>query len=73
MIDQAVRDMNIDVKQSFIVGDRTVDVMTGINANLSTVLISRVYGGTDKKYDCIPNYEFDDLMEAANFIIKKDK
>ena len=69
MIDQAVLDMNIDLEQSFIVGDRTVDIMTGVNANLQTVLVRQGYGGKDRVYDCRPDYVFNDLQETVQFIV----
>ncbi len=68
MVNRAVNEMNIDVARSFIVGDRTVDIMTGINAGLQTVLVRTGFGGEDQKFDCSPDYIFDDLREAAQFI-----
>ena len=69
MIDRAVDDMNIDVSKSFIIGDRTVDVMTGINANLHTILVRQGYAGKDKKYKCKPDFIFNNLLEATQFIL----
>ena len=69
MIDKAVLEMNIDLHQSFIIGDRTVDIMTGINANLHTVLVRQGYAGEDQKYVCQPDFIFDDLLEATRFIV----
>jgi len=71
MVDLAVKEMNIDVKKSFIVGDRTVDIKMGINAYLHTILILQGYAGSDKKYICKPDYTFLDLNEAVNFITFK--
>ena len=68
MLKQAVQDMNIELGQSFIIGDRTVDIMTGINCGMKTVLLNTGYAGSDKKYPCIPNYLFNDLIEAVEFI-----
>ena len=69
MIDQAVIDMNIDLNNSFIIGDRTVDIMTGINANLKTILIKQGFAGNDGKFDCSPDFIFNDLLEAVEFIV----
>jgi len=69
MIDNAALEMNIDLHQSFIIGDRTVDIMTGINANLHTVLIRQGYAGEDLKYVCQPDFIFDDLLDATRFIV----
>ena len=69
MIDQAVIDMNIDLKNSYIIGDRTVDIMTGINANLKTILIRQGFAGNDGKFNCSPDFIFNDLLEAVEFIV----
>ena len=69
MIDQAVQDMNINLDQSFIIGDRTVDIMTGNNANLHTILLRQGYAGEDKQYDCKPDFIFNNLLESVEFII----
>lgn len=69
MIDKAVYDMNIDVTKSFIIGDRTVDIMTGINANLYTILIRDGYAGKDNKYKCKPNFIFNNLLGATQFVV----
>ena len=70
MIERAVKDMNIDPQESFIIGDRTVDIMTGINSKLKTILLRQGYAGTDKKYNCQPDFVFNDLYEATNFILE---
>jgi len=69
MIDKAVKEMNIELSQSFIIGDRTVDIMTGINTGMHTVLVRQGYAGEDKKYACRPDFIFNDLLEAVQFIV----
>jgi len=69
MIEKAAIEMNIDLFQSFIIGDRTVDIKTGINSNLHTVLVRQGYAGEDKKYACRPDFMFKDLLEAVQFIV----
>ena len=71
MIEQAKKDMNIDLEKSFIIGDRTVDIITGINAGLKTILVKTGYGGEDGKYQCEPDFIFEDLNEAVDFIVNK--
>ena len=61
--------MNIDLNNSFIIGDRTVDIMTGINANLKTIMIRQGFAGNDGKFNCFPDYIFNDLLEAVEFIV----
>jgi D,D-heptose 1,7-bisphosphate phosphatase len=68
MLLQAERDFNIDRENSFIIGDTTGDIMTGKNAGVKTILVKTGYAGKDGKYDCIPDFIFDNLKEAVNFI-----
>lgn len=68
MIQAAVNDLNIDLSKSFMIGDRTVDVMTGINAGLKTIIVNTGYQGRDGVYQCEPDFIFSDLDEAAEFI-----
>jgi D,D-heptose 1,7-bisphosphate phosphatase len=69
MLRQAEHDFNIDKEKSFIIGDATIDVMTGINANLKTILVRTGYAGKDRKYDCLPDFIFENLKEAVDFVI----
>jgi D,D-heptose 1,7-bisphosphate phosphatase len=69
MIEKAVHEMNIDVASSFIIGDRTVDIMTGINSGLHTILVRTGYAGEDMKFNCRSDFIFQDLKEAVQFIV----
>lgn len=69
MINQAVYDLNIDLDESFIIGDRTVDILTGINAGLKTILVRTGYAGDDGVFQCEPDFIFSNLKESTEFII----
>ena len=69
MLLQAEQDFNIDEEESFIIGDATVDVMTGINAGVKTILVRTGHAGKDRKYDCQSDFIFENLKEAVYFII----
>lgn len=71
MIGRACADMHIDAEKSFMIGDRTVDIQTGINAGMRTILLRQGYAGSDGMYDCTPDYTFSDLYEAADFIVQR--
>lgn len=68
MVDAMISKYNIDVNSSFFVGDTTVDIQTGINAGLQTVLLKTGVAGKDRKYDVKADYEAKDLLEAVNII-----
>jgi histidinol-phosphate phosphatase family protein len=68
MIEQAQRDLNVDLAKSWLIGDTTTDVQTARNAGLKSVLVKSGYGGLDQKYDAQPDFTFDTLIEAVRFI-----
>ncbi len=69
MITAMAEKYNIDLSKSFIIGDMTGDIQTGVNAGLKTVLVRTGMAGTDGKYDVTPDYVFDDLIGAVRGII----
>lgn len=72
MLDQAVRDFKIDLKNSWMIGDKVSDIKTGFNAGTKTALVLTGYGQTE-----LPNLEKqpdlieDNILEIANKIINK--
>jgi len=70
MIDRAVKEYNVDIETSWIVGDTTTDMQTGRNAGLQTVLVRTGKGGKDGKFQCDPDFVFDNLEAAVEFILK---
>ena len=68
MLERATASLNIDLTDSFIIGDRTVDVMTGRNAGITTILVRTGCGGADGLMPCDPDFVCDDLADATRFI-----
>jgi histidinol-phosphate phosphatase family protein len=71
MIQAAVRDLNIDLAQSWLIGDSTTDLQTAKNAGLKSILVRTGCAGRDGKYPVRPDFVFDSLGEAVNFIIQQ--
>ncbi len=69
MITSAKTDLNIDLTGSFIIGDSTTDIQTGINAGLNTILVRSGYGGSDGKYLAEANLVFESLLQAVDHIL----
>lgn len=69
LVEKAAARFNIDLENSYFVGDTYADVLTGINAGTKTVLLSS--GAADKfeKYKCDPDFRAYDLLEAVNIIL----
>jgi len=59
---------NIDLSESWFVGDTTTDIMTGQNAGLRTVLVKTGEAGKDAKYDVHADVVCDDLLRAVQYI-----
>lgn len=63
---------HIDLKNSWIIGDTTVDIQAGINAGLHTALVKSGIAGADHKYGAVPELVFDNLLEAVLYIINRN-
>jgi histidinol-phosphate phosphatase family protein len=71
MIKQAVLDMNIDLSQSWLVGDTTSDIETARRAGLRSILVRTGFGGADGKYATVADFEAADLAEAAHIVLRQ--
>lgn len=69
LIKSAVEQYHIDLKNSWMVGDTTVDVQTGKNAGLHTALVLTGEAGKDNKYDVTPDLVCQNLKEAVEMIL----
>jgi D,D-heptose 1,7-bisphosphate phosphatase len=72
LLERAIKDFNIDPKKSFIIGDRTSDILSGEGMNVGTILVKTGYGGSDKKYKVSPDHVVKNLFSAATLIKKHD-
>ena len=73
MIDKAVENFNIDLENSYMVGDSTIDIECGRRAGVKTVLVKTGVSGKDNKYQVEPDYSCDDLLDFANNTLGKTK
>ena len=71
MIQKAVADLNLDLKQSWLVGDTTTDLQTAKNAGVKSVLIRTGHGGRDAKYRVQPDFTAENLLDAVNLILSQ--
>ena len=70
MLEKAAKQFNIDLTQSYMVGDSTIDIQTGKNAGTKTVLVKTGQAGTDEKYAVNADIEADNLLEAVTKILE---
>jgi phosphoglycolate phosphatase-like HAD superfamily hydrolase len=66
-----VADLNIDLSQSWFVGDTTTDVQTAKNAGLKSILLQTGHGGKDAKHTAQPDFIAENLLEAVKLILSR--
>ena len=72
MIEAAQRDFEIDLENSWIIGDKAIDIETGFNADIKTALVLTGYGRKDsEKLVRKPDIVAENLLEAVVKILAK--
>lgn len=70
MLLRAAKELNIDLAQSWMVGDRWRDIDCGAAAGVKTVFIDRHYSEALQQK---PNFTVGNLAEAADLILRESK
>jgi D-glycero-D-manno-heptose 1,7-bisphosphate phosphatase len=74
MLQRASREQNIDLKKSFVIGDRCIDIQAGKTAGATTILVLTGYGKEEyekcKSENLEPDFVAENLKEAIE-IVKK--
>lgn len=73
MLEECAVAYNIDLKNSWMVGDTTVDIQTGINAGCKTALVLTGEAGQDKKYAVQADLTAENLLETVKLILKNGR
>lgn len=74
MILQAASEFNIDIKNSYLIGDKTSDIKAGNSAGLNTILVKTGCAGKDGLcHDAVPSNVAEDLYSAAQIILRGKK
>jgi D-glycero-D-manno-heptose 1,7-bisphosphate phosphatase len=75
LLEQAARDLNLDLSRSYLVGDRYIDIQTAANAGAQGILVLTGYGRGE--YDYVrpaqkvqPVFVAPDLEEAVGWILR---
>ena len=69
LIENAVKEHKIDLKESYLIGDKTSDIKAGENIGCKTILVRTGKGGNDKLFEVKPDFIAKDLYEAAEWIV----
>lgn len=73
MILTAADRYHIDLTESWMIGDTTMDIQTGINAGMHTALVLTGEAGKDGKYDVTSDLVCRDLLEAVEKILSMNE
>ncbi len=77
MLKRAEKDLNLDLKHSFLVGDKMSDIETGYRAGCKTILVLTGQGNDELKKNLKmkikPNYISKDLFTAIQIIKRNNK
>jgi D,D-heptose 1,7-bisphosphate phosphatase len=70
MILEAFDRWHITPEGSWMIGDRTQDILCGLNAGLRTALVETGAAGKDGKYEAVPSFTAPDLLHAVEKILE---
>lgn len=68
MFEMACRKFKVDMKKSYMVGDRAGDILAGQNAGVRTILLESGYGTAELEYDVAPDYVLNDLRDVIKIL-----
>jgi len=69
MLLRGAAELNIDLAASFMIGDQATDILAGGSASVKTILLRTGHGATHSKYVCLPDFVFDGLTQAVDFVL----
>jgi len=74
---RAAADLNIDLKNSYMIGDKVEDVLFALNANVSPILVLTGFGQKSqaklKERGIQSAYVAQNLLEAVDWILQREK
>jgi histidinol phosphatase-like enzyme len=71
MFDTCIEDFNINIENSWMIGDSTTDIKAGRNVGLNTALVLTGEAGKDGKYDVNADITGENLLDAVRKILKE--
>jgi rfaE bifunctional protein nucleotidyltransferase chain/domain len=73
LIKRAKEDLNLDLPNSFFIGDKSSDMETGKRAGMKTILVKSGFKGEDGEFTGEPDYWAEDLLEASDLILRLER
>ena len=71
MIEEAARDLQLDVSRSWMVGDKDIDIQCGRAAGCRTILVRTGYGSIHLNSN--PDFTADHVAQAVDFILESSE
>jgi histidinol-phosphate phosphatase family protein len=71
LVEAACRELNLDPRASWFIGDSDTDVKTAARAGMRSILVETGRTGQSELADCVPDYRFPTLAEAADFLLEQ--
>ena len=68
----AKENFDIDLSESWFVGDNTKDIKCGVDAGCKTILVETGWGGKDGLYDVSPTHKVSGIGAAIDIILSCD-
>ena len=65
---KAKEELNIDLEKSYLIGDKTSDILAGKRAGCKTILVKTGYGGKDNAFSIKPDFIAKNLLGATKII-----
>ena len=73
MLKKAAEDLDIELKGSYVVGDKACDIKLGKNVGAVSIMVKTGYGEFEaENCEPYPDYTADNLFDAAQWIIKNN-
>ena len=72
MLLKAAKEHNIDLSESIVIGDSSLDIKMAENANMESILVETGEAGLDGKYEINPTHTASDLYDAVNIVFNKN-
>ncbi|MEG0962702.1 MAG: HAD family hydrolase [Lachnospiraceae bacterium] len=69
LLEKAVKNWDIDLEHSYMIGDRATDILLGEKMNLKTILLESGYGTKRLEQEVIPDKVYRDLLEAVEKLV----
>jgi D,D-heptose 1,7-bisphosphate phosphatase len=71
LVERAVRDLNIDLKRSWFIGDRAGDINTARNARIASALVGTGPLSEEARVSSAPTIESENVLDAVRAILAR--